>query len=192
MIPENIQKEQYEKGGNFPMAWEMSADELLAAADVLKQKRTTVGPVSVGSPIPLHALSLSIELMLRGYAIECLLKGLWVSLGNEITEDGKLKKIPNVNMHDLVKISEIVNLSLSDKEKTILARLKIYTTSMGRYPIPTNWQHTKIQRWPDGSESFPGIWTSPTDYEILENFIERIKKEIRKNSKKPPTMKRLA
>lgn len=130
--------------------------------------------------------------MLRGFAVECILKAVWISQGNQIVEDGKYKGIPGVNQHNLVELSKAIGLALSDKVKELLSRLSIYTTSIGRYPIAKSWGITKIRKRIDGSTSRPSFWRIPSDYVLLERFIQKLKTELHRKSEKPPKQIRLA
>jgi len=66
----------HERTGNTPAAWEVAADSLLAAARVLKAQRDTFDPqeLKVGDPIPDAGRIGGPELLLRGLAVECMLK----------------------------------------------------------------------------------------------------------------------
>lgn len=79
------QLEQYHKAGNSHVAWALS-DELLAASRLLKNHRYQFDfeSLHVGDNVPDEGKILSSELMLRGFAIECLLKALWVNRGEAI------------------------------------------------------------------------------------------------------------
>ena len=91
----------------------------------------------------------------------------------------------------MVELTKKIALIISDEENLLLTRLSIYITSLGRYPIAKNWETTKIREWPDGSIGGPYGWRVPTDYELTDNIIKKLKKEIRKKSSNPPELKRL-
>ena len=194
MLSDAKQIAEYDKNGNLPLAWEMSADDLIVAANVLMEKREEIPAeaIPVGAPTPPERMTLSTELMLRGYAIECLLKGIWVSQGNQIVKNGKYIGVTGANQHNLIELSNKVSLRLTNQEKGILTRLTNCVTGFGRYPIQKKWVISKIRKKRDGSVTPPGTWwSSPKDYNCLENFITKLKKEIRKKSKAPPQIKKL-
>jgi hypothetical protein len=194
MIPDKIQKEEFNRNGNMPLAWEMTADNLLVSADILKAEREKIelSEISAGSLIPPSFVTLSVELMLRGFAVECLFKGIWLARGNKIAENGKFKGIPGIKKtHDLVNIAEKIGFPLSSNEKDILIRLTTYATGGGRYPISTSYEKSKIRKWDDGSIHPPSIWRIPDDYDCLKYLVNNLKKEIRKKSSAPPKIKKL-
>ena len=135
----------------MPEAWEMTADSLLSAEGLLRKARidyykTTIKGIKVGQDIPPEGKIFNVELMLKGFAVECLLKALWVKKGNTLARAGKFLKIPGVGNHRLVQLANKVGLNIREKHTSLLRRLEIYVTSIGRYPIAENWETTKITR----------------------------------------------
>ena len=194
MLSDAKQILEYDKNGNLPLAWETSADDLIVAANVLMEKREEIATEAtpIGAPTPPEIMTLSTELMLRGYAIECLLKGIWVSQGNQIVQNGKYIGVTGANQHNLIELAKKVNLRLTNQEKDILIRLTNCVTGFGRYPIQKKWSISKIRKKRDGTVTPSGTyWGSPNDYNCLEKFITKLKTEIRKKSKAPPQIKRL-
>ena len=102
MMSEKAQVEMYDRTGNMPLAWFVSAEQLLAAARILRKKRDSYDPSggTVGKPVPDEGKILFAELMLRGFALECLLKGLWVKAGRRRSRRWPKKSI-NARDHDL-------------------------------------------------------------------------------------------
>jgi hypothetical protein len=77
-------------------------------------------------------------LLLAGYALECMLKGYLLGLRPDlVTETHGLHR--SVATHDLCKLCEKCELSLSDKEKELLALIKRYV-EWGKYAAP---RHTR-------------------------------------------------
>lgn len=78
---------------------------------------------------------LNVALMLSGYAIECLLKAIWVKKGNPLARNGKFEDTLGCKSHNLKKIAEKVGVDLNEDEEWLLVRLSEAITSFGRYPI---------------------------------------------------------
>lgn len=182
MISDKKQIENFDKIGNLPEAWELSADHLLSASRILKKHRDNFNPSSlkVGEEIPDEGKILASELMLKGYAVECLLKAVWVKKGNLLAKDGKYIRIKGCGNHDLIQIAKVVSLEFEDKQIDILKRLSIYITSAGRYPISVDWNNVKIQRLFDGGKGIPTYWRIPTDDKLFEDIISIINAELNK------------
>jgi hypothetical protein len=91
---DELQKDQHEKIGNSYSSWNYCATRLLIAADILKEKLDSAVPTlsnlsQTDDSILQGVMVNAPQLMLRGFAIECLLKGLWVKRGNLIVVYGK-------------------------------------------------------------------------------------------------------
>ena len=83
--------ELHTRAGNIPETWRSCADNLLAAAAVLLDQREGVARSS--EPTADAWRTHPPELMLRGMAIECLLKALLVKRGDKLVEDGKYTSV---------------------------------------------------------------------------------------------------
>ena len=114
--------------------------------------------------------------MLQGFAIECLLKCLWVVRGNAVAEDGeyKIETIKREN-HDLVKIAEGVGFALSKEESAALAKLSGFARSFGRYPIAKKWQEQRLTQNAFGIDAGPS-WGNE-EYALAEVVLARLKPE---------------
>jgi hypothetical protein len=183
MISDQWQIENYDKSGNIPQAWEMSADSLLAAEGLLRKERTiyyttTAQSIKAGQEIPPEGKILNVEIMLKGFAVECLLKALWVKKGNELAHKGKLHKIPGVGDHKLIQLAKKMELQIDEKQTSLLRRLEIYVASMGRYPMGVNWETTKITKASGGP---PTCWSVPSDDLLFDRFIGLVQEEIDKS-----------
>jgi len=78
--------------------------------------------------------------MLFGLAIENVLKGLWIIInGKKIKNDTKKLEMV-LKSHDLLKISEEINLELNDEDEKIMQFFTEYVMWKGRYPIPLDAQ----------------------------------------------------
>lgn len=175
MLSADAQIKNFDEVGNLPVTWYLSADSLLAAAGFLKAHRDSYSPfeVKVGESIPDEGKILFPEIMLKGFAIECLLKALWLKRGNSLAVAGKYIGIPNAADHKLLQLSTAVKISMSTVEKDMLKRLSIIMVSVGRYPIARNWSATQL-----GEAGPPTYWSSPSDDLTLEGIVTSLKAQI--------------
>jgi len=182
MLSESRQIAMYDQVGNLPAAWEMSADSLLAAASLLRAARENSGtaPPQVGDPVSEGEKSQPSELMIRGFALECFFKALWVKKGNQLASGGKLQPIKGAAPHDLLQLADTVAFQCGPNERDVLKRLSLFTTSVGRYPIATEWGRTRIQKSFDGGSGPPTYWASPRDYTTYDALVARLVAELDK------------
>jgi hypothetical protein len=166
MTSQSWKSKQFDVIGNDPLSWMTSADELLAVARTLKHQReaTNLDKLKIGDLFPDEARGGAIERMLQGFAVECLLKGMWVKKGNKIVSGGKQINIPGVKgQHDLQKLAKAVGFTITEEQKDILKRLTFFIKLAGSYPIPT--------REGDGS----GVsWKSPVDDQTLKKLVKEM------------------
>ncbi|MFA5909672.1 MAG: hypothetical protein WC815_12915 [Vicinamibacterales bacterium] len=172
----------YDWAGNSVETWTASAHSLFAAAGVLRRARDIASavPLNIDDPVPDDALTHPAEIMLRGYAVECLLKGLWVKRGNRLALSGILQKILGVGSHNLVQLADKLACKCTPAERDVLKRLSLFMTSAGRYPIPTDWTQTKIQRTLGGGKGPPAYWQSPSDDDACASIVARVEAELNK------------
>lgn len=116
----------YDMVANRPTSWFGVADTLLKAASLIWAERHFI-PHSVW-----------VALMLRGYALENLLKGLWVQSGNALAVDGRFKGIPGASDHDLVQVCKALGMPCPNERAVVLHALSNAMSHLGRYPIPLN------------------------------------------------------
>jgi hypothetical protein len=114
-------------------------------------------------------LTVWIEPMLASFGIECLVKALWVKQGHEIVRDGKYVPIIKKEGHRLVLLCEAVGIPLDGRERDTLQRISTIARCIGRYPIPLR-----------SSEPY-GDWSSEDD-RAIENFVLRLKRQLRKRA----------
>lgn len=77
-----------------------------------------------------------VKLMLRGMAVESLLKALAISRKTKlINSDGTLHKDYRKISHDLVKLAKQLKIKLSDNDQKML-NILTDSTETGRYPFP--------------------------------------------------------
>lgn len=109
--------------------------------------------------------------LLYGFAIENLLKGLYVLKNKEaITPDGPA--IPRI--HDLNKLAQAADFTLSPTQAELLEKLTTITTWSGRYPVATTRQKhgkTGLHR--------AGIFNDPVGAGIeAKELIEELRKIV--------------
>jgi hypothetical protein len=164
--------EQHTWAGNSPEAWRSCADDLLAAAAVLRERRGSIDSSSV--PVPdgwrLHPA----ELMLDGMAIECLFKALWVKRGHKLARAGEYVGVPGAGPHDLVQLAGVLELTLSDLEKDTLRRLSHFIEYGGRYPVPKDAEKLQLTRTPRGGRAAANTWATPSDYLLFDAVVNRL------------------
>lgn len=172
-----ITPKNFDQRGNSFKNWIITARELLASAIVLRREREKVEEPKVAgvSKAPMECLTFWVELMLCAFAIECLLKALWLKKGNQIAKDGVYCKILTKENHDLVALCQKVAFPINSVEEKILTKLSELGRATGRYPISRNF--TQMH---DGTEQ----WSSVED-KIIEAFILRLEHEITGAEVKP-------
>ena len=106
---------------NEPSSWFGSADTLLKMAAPVWDRRNLVLD------------GVWVALMLRGYVVENLLKGLLVQQGHRLSVKGRLKGIPGVEEHNLVQLSKKVGLNCSQITTNVQHALSHAITHLGRY-----------------------------------------------------------
>lgn len=139
-----LQVEQYNNLGNSKNAWVSTADNLIDASEFLCLNEHDKHPTN-------KAVMLDhVGQMLRGMALECWFKGLYVGAGGTLAKDGKFKGIRGLNNHNLETLAEKVaeklpSLNIHNNERSLLKRLSLKIV-MGRYPIHINADKTKPQK----------------------------------------------
>ncbi len=164
--------EQHTWAGNSPDTWRSCAGDLRAAAAVLRERRESIDPSSApfSEAWRLHPA----ELMLKGMAIECFLKALWVKRGHKLAKDGKYVGISGAADHDLVQLAEVLQLTLDGLEKDVLRRLSHFVEYGGRYPVPKDAEKLQLTRSPRGGRSSATHWMTPSDELTFDALIKRL------------------
>ncbi len=176
-------QEIFDKVGNDWHFWLSKTDALLSASELLN--------INCGNPpkltdeprdrdykkawdyIKIHM----VVRMLRGMAVECLLKAIWLKKGGTLAHKGNYRTIPGTKDHDLyllaTKVSESTALGLTVEEMKILSRLS-YAITSGRYPI----QKSVTGRKPSTPKMDGRIrwhkWEIPKDDEMFESIVGKL------------------
>ena len=119
----------HEQSGKNPLAWRYSAENLLTAARAVRKEVKDFGRM-----MPSLA---AVEAMLLGFAIECLLKAIYIKGGNTLVKQGSYAHIPRANDHDLIQLADAAGVCLTTREKLVLGKLTPFIKFAGRYPIAT-------------------------------------------------------
>lgn len=169
----------YDKVGNDPRAWLRHAEELLITHSILYDEYKQVDYTKLRNEgiVSDEGRVLMPALMLLAFAIECLLKALWLKQGNLLAENGKLVKIPNTHDHNLVEYGNVTGLVFSKNEKVVLNRLFKISVSLGRYPIPIKFEHSHLHKTPIAGYQTDLHWGFSDDV-IVDKIISKIKRKL--------------
>ncbi len=171
---DELEIKDFDEVANDHRSWRNTARSLLQAANTLKERNVAVNyPNGIRPKEPHHVppyIGTWPELMLDAFAIECLLKGLWVKSGQKIARDGKLIKQCFPANHDLVAMLQKVGAPSQPRQLETLRRLSVIAEAVARYPIASDWRKTSVQQSSNGTYS-PLSWSSG-DQAITESCIE--------------------
>ena len=176
MISKDRQIKNFNKIKNTPTAWQYYAENLLLSSKYLWGvfSRGVLKKIEKGeNPSAKSSRIFGVAQMLRGMALECLFKAIWLKGGGKLAIDGKYKGIPYTNDHNLIslyeEVSKKIDLNITDDEKHLLKRLSLVIT-VGRYPIPKKWDYNK--------KGYPKGWSIKKDEKLLDSLVNRIIKYI--------------
>ncbi len=176
--PGDLTKQLFKSAGNATSAWFMSADHLLAGARVLiLELRHLDMDLPIGSKIPQEAKLLPSAFLLYGFALENLLKALWLKHGNMFVVDDKFVGIKGISGHDLPKLAQVTNFSVNEEEKLSLSSLHIKLVSSARYPIGKDLSKHCFISYPNGGFGSNTPFNSG-DISIIECMVGRLIKEL--------------
>ncbi|HEY4343246.1 MAG TPA: hypothetical protein VGN05_02785, partial [Parvibaculum sp.] len=116
--------------GKSGMFWLVQSVGLHKAAEKLMKVQDGEVPLIVETPI---------ALMLGGYAIETMLKGVIVEEGDDSAVPSPAAKKAQEFLpksHDLQRLAEKAQLPIDDSDRMTLGELTKYVLWGGRYPIP--------------------------------------------------------
>ena len=167
--------EEHTRLGNDQLSWDITAQELFASAAVLNRERERVEKSLKSKPyprrVPMESKTFWVELMLAAFGIECLIKALWLKQGHALARGGKYIGMMKKEGHRLEKLCRCAGIKLKPREEETLTRLSDIAGSIGRYPIPSRVPQRAVELG----------WSDPHDYDIIENIIARLERELRKN-----------
>jgi hypothetical protein len=161
--------DQYKKAGKWVIFWQLSARDLVCAANVLYRRYRSI-PWETRKRCPVTAevfhTSISIILMLYALALENLLKGLLVAKGMDGTSTGRLNK--ELQHHRLRDLCKDGGLTTSPDEDALLDQLQRLIES-AKYPFGVR---------PRSADAHRGIML-PTDVDRTFLLIERVEAALR-------------
>ena len=176
--PDDRPKKDFELSGNAPSAWFMSADHLLAGARILiSELQPPNMDLPIGSEIPQREKLLPAAFLLYGFALENLLKALWLKRGNTLVVGTKFTGIKGVGGHDLPKLAQVTKFSVSEVERFVLSGLHVKLVSSARYPIGTDWSKHRSVSYPNGGFGSHTTFNSG-DIAVIECMVDRLIKEL--------------
>jgi len=165
--------------GNDPTYWVITARNLFAASKAVQTERERVQSTLKPGPAPDIIFTVWTHVMLTAFGIECFIKAIWVRKGHQLARDGKYVCMTNKEKpRELVKLCDIARIPLEERETDALQRMSDIGKSIGRYPIGRTAE--------TDSRGRTGGWSS-TDDRIIENFITKLKAQIRNSLSKART-----
>jgi hypothetical protein len=152
-------EDQFDIIGNAPEVWFNSAMDLLtASAELGRASKETAQRLEIP-----FTRSFWPRLMMRAFAIECLIKAHFLRTGRTLCKGGQYIGIGNEG-HDLAKLARKADIVITDAEANLLDRLRAVSTGWGRYPILKS-----FDRQGKGT-----VWASPSDEDLLRSLIRRL------------------
>jgi len=152
----------FARSGNNYRNWLNTASRLLADSATLRRKTRRIrNSLRWGAKPPHEMLTVWTEVMLAGFAAECLIKAVWLKNGNELVRGEEYKGILRAERHELTALCDRVGIRLSSTERRSLHALSRIMRSVGRYPIPRKSSETATS------------WGSK-DNGVLSCFIQRL------------------
>lgn len=158
-------RSEFEKHGNDPDGWIRIAGNLLVTASIIgvtacNGTRVMLRNVLYGGPatdkprteeeeklVSYSMKTHSPRFMLYSFAVECLLKALWLSRGGLLNIDGRYKSPKRLEKsHNLLEIAEALSCVdiFDEPQRDLLDRLSAYNEG-GRYPTHGRYDHYGIQ-----------------------------------------------
>jgi hypothetical protein len=186
---------QYQEQVLIPIYWIKQADELIQASKKLEPsikrywlavskyfdpRKGTYNPPPEFKP---KKLLQATYFMLVAYAIENYFKAVLITnfeadYKSEILRTGKLPRA--LIDHNLMKLSERTNFTLSNIDTSLLTRLSRNSLWQGRYPVPVNANQLNSMTIHNGNAYFTAF-LAPDDIKNLNTLIRRIQKFSTKN-----------
>ena len=176
--------EKYYLQGLSPLSWYHKSLDLKRAAEHLVKRTDRIVETSMKEkPLTVDQIKdlglPSIYLMLMAYALESILKGIYMSLKPE----SNVQDLPGKS-HELNEILDKINdtnpnshlIKLDKTQKFLLDRLSEHSRWIGKYPVPTTVNHFLPKDYPGGGYGPMRTFSSsdPEDCRILYSNFEGI------------------
>lgn len=176
-------RQSFPEVANNPSVWEIKASELLTASRVLKEARQRAfeqvyergedGSIRrISDNVPEEYWVGFSRLMLLGFAVECLMKALYLHKGNALFDECGDHLPRHHKLDNVANELGLANL-FSKSQKAVLRRLGQYIESLGRYPVPK--RDDEYARQQMGSIG----WT-PEYEQVSSDVVEMLLSEIEK------------
>ncbi len=117
---ENL-KTRYDNITMRPETWLFKATDLIYAANILKEHEEFLK----------DGRSIAVYMMLNSFAIENLIKCIYIQKNSDMVKDGELIK----KGHNLLKMFKDAKINYTQSEEDLLNRL-YHSVEIGRYSIP--------------------------------------------------------
>jgi hypothetical protein len=168
----------HEEIAHNPQSWYYCAETLFGSAEYLfdgLRKSGAAARLAKKQYMDSHYASYG---LLVGYALECILKGLWVKEGHILVRDGKVIRIPGVGDHDLLPLAHKVGVPLKRHEADVVNRLSYFVRAVGRYPIPMS-AHEILPRRVRGRGAQNPEKLTADEWQIARETTNRLLDELR-------------
>lgn len=167
--PKEAWDEQHRFLSNDPMSWQLKAESLIAAFEVLiaddEQKAIEGTP---GRRVQ------SVPYMLAGFAFENLLKGQLVARKEHLDESGRFK----LATHDLRQLASDARYTLDDAENKLLERIQEFTVWTARYPVPIKSESMRPRTTAEGGFAPRTFHQSGADWPSVRAFFRRFTEDL--------------
>jgi hypothetical protein len=118
---------------------------------------------------------LAVRAMLLGYAVECVLKALWVrKKGNDLIRNGKYVGVKGARDHNLVQLAQQAGFALTVAETQVMRRLTKFAMFAGRYPVA----RTPEEMRPDGLTTTDVGFFSKRDFRVAESVLNKVRGQV--------------
>lgn len=167
--PKEVWDEQHRLLANDPLAWQLKAQSLIAAFEVLiaDDERQTAENIR-GRRIQ------SVAYMLAGFAIENLLKGQLIARQQHLDAAGKFK----LGHHDLRQLAVDAGYSMDGAENRLLERIQEFTVWTARYPVPLNSDSMRPRTTPGGGFAPRTYHHLGEDWPAVRAFFARFENDL--------------
>jgi hypothetical protein len=163
--------------------WIEKADHLLEVASFIEPRIDEMwSQVRIGGPIKQHYITT--YFMLVAYALENLLKALYIKLNGDLVKRmlKEKKRLPKpIAGHDLYQLArELGVVNLEWGEESLLKKLSRSAVWFGRYPtpiMPSQLERFHKSEFEDLAVSFSSY--SPNDRKEIQNIISRVRNKLK-------------
>ena len=164
--PKEAWDEQHRLLSNLPIAWQLKAESLIAAFEVLIADDERMEREN----LPGRRIQ-SVAYMLAGFAIENLLKGQLVARNEHRDSNGKFRLVT----HDLRQLAFDAGYTLNEDENRLLERIQEFTVWTARYPVPLDSEAMRPRPTPEGGFAPRTYHQIGEDWPAIREFFERFR-----------------